>query len=183
MNSGTFVEILPRGGIEKFVRAGEDRLDDELRSDDREYLIEMLLDEPGQCFSPTHLMNDLAHVASERDAGDLARVFWQTTASRHVVMIGIFPTWILQELKAFQSLEVFCFHTQRAFARLAEMTNKEKESARCVRFSTGLMRYLDILICSYEIHQRKRLSYGTLFALAHAGSKYAREVILPRTRH
>jgi hypothetical protein len=166
------------------IRLGEERLDDEIRTDDRSYLVGVLTSDSCMRFTPSQTLEEATLLMSHPEGSRIVEIArWQTIAHRLLVSIGIFPWLVISDQRSLQSMLLAITYAEDAFRHLSVLSRIKKEISQYERFALTLSRYTDILMCSYEMVRRERLSEKTLAVLAQAGSKYAGELIAPRRRH
>jgi hypothetical protein len=171
---------MPRESWDTILRNGEEVLDDELRTVDREYLIEILTSQECMQIDPVeiyweawdrlqYIKDDLIH--SSRDA-EIA--YHQHQAHRLLVSLGCFPLIIAgNKERQRERIEACAKLSRRSFDSLSRIWHEEKKQSQYARFRDEFIRYVDVLLASREQKDPRPLSFAALFAFRHMGSKYA----------
>jgi len=179
----------PEKEWETLLRQSEEDRDEELRSDDREYLVRMLVSEASQKCDPAGLLIPtpalrfaLAPHPHEGVPFEKERQLREEVAGQMLISLGLFPDLLFNGTRTPQSLPVLAHASERAFAYLGNFIQDEKERRRSKRFSEHLFRYVDALLSLHEHVHQERLPRSILFFLAQAGSMFAKNVLLPPAR-
>ncbi len=183
------VLIHPEKEWESLLKQSEVERDEELRTDDREYLITMLISEACHKYDPAGFLHPtpallfaLAPHPHDGVSLEKERKLREEVASQMLIALGLFPNLLFREARTEQSLLVLAHASERAFTHLGPFIRNEKERRRCERFSEHLFRYVDILLSLHEQVNQERLPRIVLRLLARAGSKFAKDVLLPPAR-
>lgn len=170
----------PEKEWEAMIRDSEDRLDIELRSDDREYLIATLANQACQKYDPTVFLYKpgalyfaLATTPHEGISREKERSIREDIARQLLVTIGMFSASLLKDMPG-EPIQATARHGACAFANLAQFIEGERKRRLYERFSEDLFRYVDTILCLRDMVQRSQLPRTVLAPLADAGSQYAR---------
>jgi len=171
----------PEDEWDSMIRESEDRLDEELRTDDRDYLVSALVSEVCQKYDPAMFVykpNVLSFALSPSPHDGIAREkersIREDVARQLLVTLGFFSTLLLRGIPNERTVHVIARSGECAFANLAQFIDREKERRLYERFSEDLFRYVDTLLCLHETVHRSRFPRTVLVPLADAGSRYAR---------
>lgn len=173
----------------RLIKESEERLDDELRADDRAYLARTISSDVCQKIDrltrSTQVEIGLFVIDPHPHDGidqERERMIREEIAGQLLVTLGCFPDLLVKEMRPLQSIPLVAMTGRYAFMNLPAFVRDARERRRFTRFAEQFFRYVDILLVLQETHRKCRFAPDVLEPLAIAGSRFAKDVLSPHTR-
>ena len=190
-----FVSIgTPRESWETILRNSEELLDDELRSIDREYLIEILMSQECMQIDPVASyweawdrwkeIGDPSDFVGEHSLRNIQIAYYESMAHKLLVSLGCFPLIVAgDKTQQGERIEACAKLSRSSFESLSRIWHEEKKQSQLKRFHDSHIRYVDVLLASREQKDPRPLPPSTLLAFRRMGSKYAAIRIFKQRHH